>query len=312
MLEMNQLINSRKVFISKVCKKLENRREVVVQALTGLNIDVISEVLPPPPKQREESEQEIKNNLKNTILSVHLLNKMGDPYYPDDNNPEFSYVQLCAEIVKRENINHLIYFSEEHKMNGEEKSSDYINFSETIFNDTGSENIESYDDISEIIPKVVAKYKKLIKPKKEITRSIYLDYNKIDAQYAEILNNIFYDSNIKTYLSSSNPDNLDLMSNFEQKLGEAFGYVIIAGEVNTEWIENRLREVKKYMSKDKENILFRGIYLPPGKGGKNNSGLTPDLFIIDDGPNPKISPSSFNSYINKFNQMYLNATLGKN
>ena len=310
--EINYTLNARKVFIAKVCKKLENRRNTIVKALTADKIDIISDV-PPPPNDPELYDQKVKDSLKSSILSIHLLNKMGDPYYPDDSKPQLSYVQRCAEIVLNEKTNHLIFISEENKSSSEEINTDYNKFCENIYNDSISDSIEPYFDIADIIPKIIEKYKKLIKPSKEIKRSIFLDYHKVDAQYVETINNILFNNNIRVFLSSSDSNNIDLITDFEQKLEEVFGYIAIYGDVNKDWVENRLREVKKFRGKDKGNIPVYGIYYTPGnKGYSNNYGTDPDQITIDDSPNTKITPTVLDSFIYQFNRLFINATLGRN
>jgi hypothetical protein len=256
--------NGPTVFLAATASALKVRREQVLNELSEKGINVITKV--PPPRDSAGHDKRVREVMKQTDLSVHLLcEDMGDEM---DETPEKSYSQRQVELGMEEAKSQFVWIPPSLDIESPEIYAGHRLFLQDLVEKerAASHRVrrEKPTDLSRVIVETLEEIKKAREtPLPPALSSVLLNTHAKDQVHALELYKILLDRKVQPYLEPEQEDSLQGSSLLAQRMKQVSRLIIVFGSADEEWVLSRLGQAMQLAITQKCQIKTYGIYLAP-------------------------------------------------
>jgi hypothetical protein len=253
------------VFVSDVSDSLRSVRSRVVNDLQRKGIKIVSNI--PPPYEARAHEERVSVVLKESVLSVHLLD--GYSGREIEGEPDISYPRKQVELALNATAAQLIWASKDLDLETieDECQKEFLTKLES-----DDRTRAAYDFIrgipADLVPQIIEKIERLQTAAKAngAPHAVLLDTHVKDQRYALDLSKFLLENNIQPYINPQEDDPGKNMDALEARLKEVSMLMILFGSVNENWVRQRLSAALQLSFTKKFPIKYFCVFaIPPRK-----------------------------------------------
>ena len=258
------------VYFSDVTDSLRKNCRRAMFELQEKGIHVVNNV--PPPYEAKPHEEKVINELERAILSVHLLDQFEGREI--DGEPGKYYPQKQVEIAIKQGKHQFIWVPEQLDINSVEDET-YRSF----LNGLGNRKEGNYDFVRDsptsLTRQVVEKIEQIKATRFQSysvsnTPSILINTHRKDDLYAIELTTFLGEKHIPVLINPEDDDPKTNIDKFQERLKKASALIIIFGQVEGSWVQERLNEALQLIITKQYPLQSFGIYVaPPPKQAKS-------------------------------------------
>jgi hypothetical protein len=230
--------NASTVFFAEVADSLRSTRARLMTELQHKGIQTVSGM--PPPFEAPAHDQKVVEVIDQSMLSVHLLDQFAGREM--EGAPATTYPQKQIELAKTAGKPMLIWVPKALPLESieEENHKNFINKLET-----GKRESAKYDFVRgiavELAPQILEKLEQLKTPPAAApVPAVLLDTHLKDQLHALELSRYFLENNIQPYINPQEDDPNKNMEALEARLRDVSILMILYGNVNNNWVRQRL------------------------------------------------------------------------
>jgi hypothetical protein len=280
------------VFFADVADSLREVRARVMKELDRKDVRVISHI-PPPYEVRPHQERVVKA-IKNTALSVHLLDQFAGREIAGE--PHTSYPRKQVELAKTHARAQVIWVRKDFAPQAVEEES-YRNFLDQLEN--GERQGADYDFIrgmpADLAAQILEKLKHLqaAPETSPTTPAVLVDTHRKDELHALNLYRFLLENNIKPFLNpweDGPARNIDML---ETRLKQVDTLIILFGSVQEIWVQERLGLAQQLAKAKNYPLQNFCVYLVPPEKRLIEFKLPIPVYVIDNSKGQAPDPNAF-------------------
>ncbi len=254
------------VYIAEVADSLRSVKKRLKSKLAQQGITIFPDV--PPPHESRDHKLAVSEAIKNTELSVHMLDELSGAEIVGETN--VTYPQKQATLGLQFAKSQLIWVPRhlDIKKIEDEQQRDFLT---DIENNIGKDGKYDFlrgttDEVYRVIMDKIDELKGAQKSE-AVAASALLDIHEKDEPLVLDITRSLLEKNIIPYINpyvNTPAENIELL---KERLKRVHAVIIIYGKVNSQWVVSRLEETVKIAMIEKIPIRSFCIYLaPPEKG----------------------------------------------
>jgi hypothetical protein len=255
------------VYMAEVADSLRTIRKRVISELSQKAIKVYKPI--PPPYEPKEHEQAVRAAMKETKLSVHLLDQLGGAEI--ENEMGTTYPRKQARLGMENAKCQLIWVPsnlETPKIEDEQQKVLLDDLQNRVRDEGGYEFIRGMP--TEIVQIIMEKVEQLKTPSRPAGAPLaaLLDTHKKDQLFALQMGQFLLEKNIQPYINPEEDDPSSNINTLKERLKQVGALIIFYGLVSGEWVRARLAEAAKIVISENCSVNTFCIYLAPPEEGK--------------------------------------------
>ncbi len=254
------------IYFGDVTETLSKVKKLTLKELEKAGFNVITGL--PPPDDEDQHAAAVTEKLKESCLSVHLLNEF--PGREIDGEDAMWYPQKQVELGFRYARQQLIWVPKEVDINSIEEEP-YKTFMEGL--DSGRQVTDKIEyirgtksDLPQQIKNLAEQLKKQLVQPAAGKLSVLLDTHYNDQMYALELSKSLLENQIQPFINPQEDDPRKNINVLEDRIGQVNKLVFFYGNVAADWVAERMKAARQLILTNKYPLKeFFVLLLPPHK-----------------------------------------------